>query len=227
MTRRSSRVRARLRAYCTVHSPVRLAVMPPRYTRRVPCLMNTRTYSLLSSTVSPFHPGRWRSCAARPALYAGTAERIRCRVALQAATGSIEGAAGQQSLHRYSHRGDSGDAHCRRGRDMPPGPGRQAGAARPDMVNAATLPYARPLKHLRSRWSRSRPRARHLEGCRPAWGEVTLFSPSTVTPARYRWRPSLPSFTRWSLRHAPIGQLAHRPWGDPGAPRILLARRVR
>lgn len=60
---------------------------------------------------------------------------------------------------------------CRRG------PGRQAGAARPDLVNAAMLPYAQPLKHLRSRRSRSRPCARatwnefqrrYLPGCRPA-----------------------------------------------------------
>src|ERR1019366_5492749 len=37
---------------CTVHSPVGLAVTPPRCIRRLPCSMNTRTYSLLSSTVS-------------------------------------------------------------------------------------------------------------------------------------------------------------------------------
>ncbi len=49
---RSSRVKARLRACCTVHSPVGLAVTPPRCIRRVPCSMNTRTCSLLSSTVS-------------------------------------------------------------------------------------------------------------------------------------------------------------------------------
>ena len=49
---RSQRVRARLRACCTVHSPVGLAVTPPRCIRRLPCSMNTRTYSLLSSTVS-------------------------------------------------------------------------------------------------------------------------------------------------------------------------------
>jgi hypothetical protein len=42
---------------------------------------------------------------------------------------------------------------CRRG------PERQAGAARPDLVNPAMLPYAQPLKHLRSRRSRSRLRA--------------------------------------------------------------------
>jgi hypothetical protein len=49
---RSPRVRARLRACCTVHSPVGFAVTPPRCIRRVPCSMNTRTYSLFSSTVS-------------------------------------------------------------------------------------------------------------------------------------------------------------------------------
>ena len=49
---RSPRVRARLRACCTVHSPVGLAVMPPRCIRRVPCSMNTSTYMRFSSTVS-------------------------------------------------------------------------------------------------------------------------------------------------------------------------------
>src|SRR5208282_1256295 len=49
---RSSRLRARLRACWTVQSPVGFAVTPPRCIRRVPCSMNTRTYSLLSSTVS-------------------------------------------------------------------------------------------------------------------------------------------------------------------------------
>ena len=49
---RSSRPMARLRACCTVHSPVGFAVTPPRCIRRVPSSMNTRTYSLLRSTVS-------------------------------------------------------------------------------------------------------------------------------------------------------------------------------
>ena len=40
---------ARLRACCTVHSPVGLAVTPPRCIRREPCSMNTR---ILSSAVS-------------------------------------------------------------------------------------------------------------------------------------------------------------------------------
>ena len=48
----SPRVRARLRACCTVHWPVGLAVTPPRCIRRVPCSMNTRTYRRFSSTVS-------------------------------------------------------------------------------------------------------------------------------------------------------------------------------
>ena len=49
---RSSRVSARLRACCTVHSPVGWEVTPPRCIRRVPCSINTRTYGLFSSTVS-------------------------------------------------------------------------------------------------------------------------------------------------------------------------------
>ena len=39
---RSSRLRARLRACCAVHSPVGCAVTPPRCIRRLPCSMNTR-----------------------------------------------------------------------------------------------------------------------------------------------------------------------------------------
>jgi hypothetical protein len=78
---------------------------------------------------------------------------------------------------------------CRRG------PERQAGAARPDLMDAPTLPSAQPLKHLPSR--RSEPgRARHLEGPpaplparRPAWGEATLFDPSTLTLTCYSGRP--------------------------------------
>ena len=41
---RSPRVRAKLRACCTVQSPVGFAVTPPRCIRRLPCSMNTRTY---------------------------------------------------------------------------------------------------------------------------------------------------------------------------------------
>jgi len=48
---RSPRLRARLRACCTVHSPAGRAETPPRRIRRVPCPVNTRTYSLFSSTV--------------------------------------------------------------------------------------------------------------------------------------------------------------------------------
>jgi len=49
---RSPRSRARLRACCTVHSPVGWAVTPPRCILWVPCSMNTSTYSLVSATVS-------------------------------------------------------------------------------------------------------------------------------------------------------------------------------
>src|SRR5450755_298557 len=63
---RSSRLRARLRACCTVHSPVGFAVTPPRCIRRVPCSMNTRTCSLLRSTVSTCR----KSTATIPAAWA-------------------------------------------------------------------------------------------------------------------------------------------------------------
>ena len=63
---RSSKLRARLRACCTVHSPVGFAVTPPRCIRRVPCSMNTRTYSLLRSTVSTCR----KSTATIPAAWA-------------------------------------------------------------------------------------------------------------------------------------------------------------
>ena len=43
---------ARLRACCTVQSPVGQAVTPPRCIRRVPCSTNSSTYSLVSATVS-------------------------------------------------------------------------------------------------------------------------------------------------------------------------------
>jgi hypothetical protein len=50
--RRSPRFMARLRACCTVHAPVGCAVTPARCSLRVPCSMNTSTYSRLSSAVS-------------------------------------------------------------------------------------------------------------------------------------------------------------------------------
>jgi len=68
---RRSRVRARLRACCTVHSPVGFEVTPPTCIRRVPCSMNTRTYSRLSSTVSACK----KSAARIPAAWA----RRNCR----------------------------------------------------------------------------------------------------------------------------------------------------
>src|SRR5450631_1290506 len=49
---RPPRSRARLRPCCTVHSPVGWAVTPPTCIRRVPCSMNTSTYSLVSRMVS-------------------------------------------------------------------------------------------------------------------------------------------------------------------------------
>ena len=49
---RWSRLRARFRAFCTVHPPVGLAVTPPKCIRRVPCSMNTSTYRRLQNTVS-------------------------------------------------------------------------------------------------------------------------------------------------------------------------------
>ena len=63
---RTPRVRARLRACCMVHSPVGFAVTPPRCIRRVPCSMNTRTCSLLRSTVSTCR----KSTATSPAAWA-------------------------------------------------------------------------------------------------------------------------------------------------------------
>ena len=63
---RSSRLRARLRACCTAQSPAGCAVTPPRCIRRVPCSINTRTCSLLSSTVSTCR----KSTATIPAAWA-------------------------------------------------------------------------------------------------------------------------------------------------------------
>jgi hypothetical protein len=63
---RSPKLRARLRACCTVHSPVGLAVTPPMCIRRLPCSMNTRTCSLLRNTVSTCR----KSTATTPAAWA-------------------------------------------------------------------------------------------------------------------------------------------------------------
>ena len=62
---RSFRSRARLRACCTVHGPIGCEVTPPRDIRRVPCSMNTSTYSRLSSTVSTCRRSTARIPAAR------------------------------------------------------------------------------------------------------------------------------------------------------------------
>jgi hypothetical protein len=49
---RSPKLRARLRACWTVHSPAGLAVTPPICIRGLPCPVNTRTCSLLGKAVS-------------------------------------------------------------------------------------------------------------------------------------------------------------------------------
>jgi len=111
------------------------------------------------------------------------------------------------------------------------GPGRQAGAARPDLVNAAMLPSAQPLKHLRSRRSRSRLRARAPPGrnsnaasCQAA----VLGRGHAVQPVNADAHP-LPVAAQSCISsrcgapgQAPIGHLAPRPGGDPRRPRILL-----
>ena len=66
LSNRSPRMRARLRACCTVQSPVGCAVTPPRCIRRVPCSMNTSTYMRFSSTVSTCR----KSTARIPAAWA-------------------------------------------------------------------------------------------------------------------------------------------------------------
>jgi hypothetical protein len=63
---RSPRLRARLRACCTVHFPVGFAVTPPRCIRRLPCSMNTSTYKRFNSTVSTCR----KSTAKIPAAWA-------------------------------------------------------------------------------------------------------------------------------------------------------------
>ena len=74
----SPRLIARLRACCTVHSPVGFAVTPPRCIRRVPCSINTRTYSLFSSTVSTCRKSTARipaACAWRNCRHVGPVRR--------------------------------------------------------------------------------------------------------------------------------------------------------
>ena len=75
---RSPRLIARLRACCTVHSPVGFAVTPPRCIRRVPCSINTRTYSLFSSTLSTCRKSTatiTAACAWRNCRHVGPARR--------------------------------------------------------------------------------------------------------------------------------------------------------
>jgi hypothetical protein len=78
---RSPRVRARLRACCTVGSPAGLAVTPRRCIRRVPCPMNTRTCSRFSSIVSTCRSRRRGSrCLGMQELPRGRARPARGRI---------------------------------------------------------------------------------------------------------------------------------------------------
>jgi hypothetical protein len=75
---RSPRSRARLRACCTVQSPVGWAVTPPTCIRRLPCSTNTRTYSLVSATVSTCRKSAARipaACACRNRRQARASQR--------------------------------------------------------------------------------------------------------------------------------------------------------
>jgi hypothetical protein len=87
-----------LRACCTVHSPLGLAVTPPRCIRRVPCSMNTRTYSLLSSAVSTCR----KSTARIPAAWA-------CRNCRQVGP-DRRGAGSMPATRRISHTVDGATA---------------------------------------------------------------------------------------------------------------------
>jgi hypothetical protein len=96
---RSPRLMPRLRACCTVHSPVGFAVTPPRCIRRVPCSMKTRMYSLFSSTVSTC-----RKPAARipPPERAGIAARSGLRVAVPGRCPRHAGSSTQWTAQRHA-----------------------------------------------------------------------------------------------------------------------------
>jgi hypothetical protein len=112
---RSPRLIARLRACCTVHSPVGFAVRPSRCIRRVPCSINTRTYSLFNCTLSTCRKSTatipaacaWRNCrhvgpARRGAGSMPAARRISHTVDDAIVTPSL---VNSPWIRRYPHRG--------------------------------------------------------------------------------------------------------------------------
>jgi len=146
-----SKVRARLRACGTVHSPAGFAVTPPTGLRRVPCSVNTRTDSRLSSTV----PAGKKPAARIPAAGAGGNGRQvgpgrRGDGSIPAACGicpMVDGAtvtpsfASSPWIRRCPHRGFS-FARRRPRRAVPGTVGGRAGLRRPlvSCLLAASLP---------------------------------------------------------------------------------------
>src|SRR5438067_87773 len=84
-------------------------------------------------------------------------------------------------LRMFALRGLLGRAHHDRVGDVRRGPERQAGAARPDLVNPAILPSAQPPEPI--------PCARDLDGlpASASLGQGHTVQPSTVTPTP--WLP--------------------------------------
>ena len=114
---RSPGLKARLRACCTVCSPVGLEVTPPRCIRRLPCPVNTRTCSRLRNTVSACRKSTARipaACASRNCRQVGPDPRgAGSMPAARKISHTVDGATvtpsfvSSPSIRRYPHSGFS------------------------------------------------------------------------------------------------------------------------
>jgi len=197
-----SKVRARLRACGTVHSPAGFAVTPPAGLRRVPCSVNTRTDSRLSSTV----PAGKKPAARIPAAGAGGNGRQvgpgrRGDGSIPAACGicpMVDGAtvtpgvARSPWIRRCPHRGFS-FARRRPRRAVARDRRREAGPAPPARVVLSRCQLAVPGQQRRGR---------HGEDFGPApTGRSGASAANHIRPAGpYRIRPAWRRSTAFSCR---------------------------
>ena len=222
---RWSRVRARLRACCTVHSPLGLAVTPPRCIRRVPCSMNTRTYSLLGSAVSTCRkstariPAAWacRNCRqAGPDRRGAGSMPAACRI-----SHTVDGATERPSfvtspwMRRYPHSGFSFASRTTR-RAMPGTVGGRPGLRL--LLMSYLLAASPAVSGQECRWRdgedfgpaprgmRRASAANHTRSAgsyriRPAWRRSTAFScRSTSSSASFDWSPRNARAVKPSIR---------------------------
>ena len=198
---RSPRLRARLRACCMAHSPVGFAVTPPRCIWRVPCSMNTRTCSLLRSTVSTCR----KSTATIPAAWA-------CRNCRQLGPGR-RGAGSVPAACRISQHGGGRDRHaglCEFAVDPAVSPQRillrQADDKPGDARDCRRAPWLSPLA--RVVLLRRQPA---VPGQQRRWRHGEDFGPA---PARYK--------PRQRGEPGPVGRLVPHPAGVPPQDRVLM-----